>query len=193
VTPVTPREVVRYNEAVTDVMLVRAAVAGDASAFAQLVDRHARVCIRYATRMLGNEQDAEDAAQETFVRAYRALARFDESVAFRTWLMTILINRCRSALDTRRRREERATSVAYEARLSLVEASGDDIALRDAIERALEQLDPLQREAFLLKHVEDLSYDDMAKMTGAGVSALKMRVRRACEHLRALLEEERHA
>jgi len=54
---------------------------------------------------------------------------------------------------------------------------------------ALERLDPLYREAFLLRHVEDLSYDEMAALTGAGVSALKMRVLRACDRLRALLKE----
>ena len=62
-------------------------------------------------------------------------------------------------------------------------------AWREEIYRALEQIDPLQREAFLLKHVEDLSYEEMAELTGVGVSALKMRVKRACDRLRELLQE----
>jgi RNA polymerase sigma-70 factor (ECF subfamily) len=69
----------------------------------------------------------------------------------------------------------------------------DNTALRDAIERALERLDPAQREAFLLKHVELLSYDEMAAATGVGVSALKMRVQRACDRLQVLLQEDRYA
>jgi RNA polymerase sigma-70 factor (ECF subfamily) len=62
-------------------------------------------------------------------------------------------------------------------------------AWREEIERALSRLDPEQREAFLLKHVEELSYEEMAEITGAGISALKMRVKRACDRLRQLLEE----
>jgi RNA polymerase sigma-70 factor (ECF subfamily) len=182
----------RYNDEVTtDAMLVRAALAGDTTAFAALVERHARACIRYATRMLGNEQDAEDAAQETFIRAYGALARFDGSVAFRTWLMTILINRCRTALAVRRRFDDRATELHDATLHAGVAGAENQIALRHAIDRALGRIDPQQREAFLLKHVEELSYDEMVVVTGAGVSALKMRVRRACEHLRELLEEDR--
>jgi RNA polymerase sigma-70 factor (ECF subfamily) len=188
---VTRADDFRYNDGVTtDAMLVRAALAGDATAFAALVDRHARVCIRYATRMLGNQQDAEDAAQESFIRAHSALARFDGSVAFRTWLMTILINRCRTALELRRRIDDRSTELTDALGRGVVAGTENRIALRHAIDRALERIDPQQREAFLLKHVEELSYEEMAAITGAGVSALKMRVRRACENLRALLEED---
>src|SRR5262245_31854609 len=105
---VTPLRARGYHVGeMSDAMLARAAHAGDAEAFAALVDRHARVCIRYATRMLGSRQDAEDVAQETFLRAHRALARYDEAMSFRTWLMSILINRCRTALLHRRRRAAR--------------------------------------------------------------------------------------
>jgi RNA polymerase sigma-70 factor, ECF subfamily len=65
--------------------------------------------------------------------------------------------------------------------------------LRDAIERALARLEPAQREAFLLKHVESLSYEEMATATGVGMSALKIRVQRACERLQASLREDLHA
>jgi RNA polymerase sigma-70 factor, ECF subfamily len=182
-----------YNEsAMTDASLVRAVLDGNTAAFTALVDRHARVCLRYATRMLGNQEDAEDATQETFVRAHSALARYDGSVAFQTWLMTILINRCRTSLGARRKRDDRITANADLVALAAVPADDNDVLLRDAIERALTQIDPGQREAFLLKHVEQLSYEEMARMTGLGVSALKMRVQRACERLQLLLEDDRH-
>jgi RNA polymerase sigma-70 factor (ECF subfamily) len=74
-----------------------------------------------------------------------------------------------------------------------VNATANETELRDAIDRAVAQLDPTQREAFLLKHVELLSYEEMAEMTGAGISALKMRVQRACERLQVLLKEDLHA
>jgi RNA polymerase sigma-70 factor (ECF subfamily) len=181
----------RYNSAaMTDADLVQAVLRGDQSAFARLVDRHAAACLRYATRMLGNREDAEDAAQEMFVRAHSALARFDGSVAFRTWLMTILINRCRTMLDRRRTRDARFVHDHDAATSAPVESDAEASALRDAIEKALARLEPSQREAFLLKHVEQLSYDEMASITGSGVSALKMRVQRACERLQTLLSEE---
>lgn len=181
-----------YNETtMTDASLVRAVLAGDTTAFTSLVDRHARVCLRFATRMLGNVQDAEDVTQETFLRAFGALDRYDDTLAFQTWLMSILVNRCRTALALRKRRDARVV-LDDTALANATAAIVDDAALRDAITRALAQLDPRQREAFLLKHVEELSYDEMATVTGVGVSALKMRVRRACERLQTLLEGDRH-
>jgi RNA polymerase sigma-70 factor (ECF subfamily) len=176
----------------TDAAYVERALGGDATAFAALVDRHAPACLRYATRMLGNREDAEDATQDTLVRAHRALARYDTSMSFRTWVMSILVNRCRTALLHRQRRTSRVVlDVAAVERAATTE--GSDAVLRETIERALEQIDPAQREAFLLKHVEMMSYEEMAAATGAGVSALKMRVQRACDRLRVLLEEDRYA
>jgi RNA polymerase sigma-70 factor (ECF subfamily) len=182
-----------YNgQTMTDASLVCAVLEGNASAFTTLVDRHSRVCLRYAHRMLGNREDAEDVTQETFLRAYGALARYDQRTAFQTWLMTILINRCRTALQARRRRDARV--VADDAIIALAPAPAPpELGTREAIERAVARLDAAQREAFLLKHVEQLSYEEMSAVTGAGVSALKMRVQRACENLQAWLEDDRHA
>ena len=183
-----------YNDAtMTDASLVRAVLDGNAAAFTTLVDRHSRVCLRFATRMLGNREDAEDVTQEAFVRAYGALSRYDDATAFRTWLMTILVNRCRTALKNQRRRDARVIADDVAVASAAAPADANDAALRDAIARALDRLDPPYREAFLLKHVEQLGYDEMSAMTGAGVSALKMRVQRACERLQVLLEEDRHA
>ena len=176
----------------TDDACIRAALAGDSTAFATLVDRHSPACLRYARRMLGSREDAEDATQEAIVRAHRALARYDGRTSFRTWLMSILVNRCRTALLQRHHRTMRV--VLDEAVLDhAVAVEESDLALRDAIERALAQLEPAQREAFLLKHVEQLTYEEMSEATGVGVSALKMRVQRACDRLQLLLKEDRYA
>ena len=143
--------------------------------------------------MLGSHEDAEDVAQETWLRAHRALGRYDGRTAFRTWLMSILINRCRTALLHRRRRTARVVFDDAAVERAHVDAPAIGADLRLTIERALDELEPGQREAFLLKHVEQLSYDEMAAITGAGVSALKMRVQRACERLQLLIEDDRHA
>ena len=79
----------------TDADLVSCALDGDAAAFTKLADRHTSACLRFATRMLGSREDAEDATQDALIRAYRALGTFDSHSAFRTWLFAILINRCR--------------------------------------------------------------------------------------------------
>jgi RNA polymerase sigma-70 factor (ECF subfamily) len=173
----------------TDAALVRRVLDGDPRAFTLLVDRHLQPCLRFATRMLGSRHDAEDVAQEALLRAYRALATYDPAGNFRTWLFAILVNRCRTSLLQRSRYVRRV--VTDEDAMRSV-ASGDEATsteLRIEIERAIASLEAEQREAFLLKHVEQLGYDEMAAITGAGVSALKMRVKRACERLRDLLGE----
>jgi len=173
----------------TDATLVRRVLDGDPRAFTILVDRHLQPCLRFATRMLGGRHDAEDVTQEALLRAYRALATYDTAGSFRTWLFAILVNRCRTSLLQRSRYVRRVVT-DEDAMHNAV--SGDDATateLRIEIERALALLEPDQREAFLLKHVEQLGYDEMAAVTGAGVSALKMRVKRACERLQELLGE----
>lgn len=173
----------------TDASLVRRTLEGDARAFTLLVDRHMQPCLRFATRMLGSRHDAEDATQEALLRAYRALASYQPATPFRTWLFAILVNRCRTSLLQRSRYVRRV--VTDDALLSC--ATTNDVAgaaeLRIEIERAVATLEPEQREAFLLKYVEQLSYDEIAAVTGVGISALKMRVKRACERLHALLNE----
>ena len=178
----------------TDAALVGRVLDGDTDAYAVLVDRYRDRLARYAVRMLGDRDDAEEALQDTFVRAYRGLARCESPARFDAWLFSILVNRCRTAGARLSRRGR--TFVRDDAAL-LAAASGDDGATevdrgqwREDVERALARLDAGQREAFLLKHVEDLSYDEMAVLTGVGVSALKMRVKRACDRLRELLREE---
>ncbi|HET7458821.1 MAG TPA: RNA polymerase sigma factor [Gemmatimonadaceae bacterium] len=173
----------------TDAMLVRRVLDGDPGAFTTLVDRHAAACLRFATRMLGNREDAEDATQETLLRAYRSLGRYEERDVFRTWLFSILVNRCRTAAAQRSRRERRFVSGDAAIDAATVPAEAEAVEMRAEVARAVAALEPDQREAFLLKHVEQLSYEEMAAVTGAGVSALKMRVKRACERMHVLLTE----
>ena len=138
--------------------------------------------------MLGERADAEDVVQDSFLRAYLAIGRYDERDQFRGWLFRILTNQCRNYLTSRGRRTRRFVQddVAIESAAApppgLAPGVEDDVLIR-----ALAQLDPLQREALLLKYAEGLEYSEMSAMTGAGESALKMRVKRGSERLRALL------
>jgi len=177
----------------TDAAVVERVLAGDAEAFAILVDRYYDRFARYAVHMVGNREDAEEALQDAFVRAYRSLGQYEERERFAGWLFRILVNQCRTVVAGRRRRERTFPDVdPGELTLvdTLVDAGGSEQHdLRDRLERALAQLPPDQREAVVLKYAEDLSYEDMAAVTGAGVSALKMRVKRAFVRLRELLQE----
>lgn len=177
----------------TDAEIIQRVLDGDTDAYTLIVQRYRDRGGRFAARMLGDIQEAEEALQDAFVRAHRSLDRCDDREHFDRWFFSILANRCRtrgSRIGVRER-----VFVAGDDALARHHA-GDDGAVeadrrawRQEIGRALAQLDVDQREAFLLKHVEDLSYEEMAEITGVGVSALKMRVKRACERLRAMLEE----
>ena len=173
----------------SDASVVVRVLAGDSRAYAILVARYRAQFARYAVRMLGTREDAEEALQDAFVRGFRSLARCDDPERFGAWLFRILANRCRTAGTRRGRREK--TFVRDE--LALLDAAEEHPAERNAwreeIQRALMRLDDDHREAFLLKHVEELGYEEIAELTGVGVSALKMRVKRACERLRVLLQE----
>ena len=173
----------------SDGAIVRRVLGGDVEAYGLLVARYRERLARYAVHMLGNAGDAEEALQDAFVRGFRSLARCDDPERFGAWLFRILVNRCRTAGARRMRRERTVVHDDVAIELAHVEHPQEQAAWREEIDRALQRLDPEQREAFLLKHVQDLSYEEMSAMTGVGVSALKMRVKRACDRLRSMLEE----
>ena len=176
-------------EGSSDGVIVARVLRGDVDAFRVLVERYRDRYVRYAFHMLGNREDAEEALQDAFTRAYRSLARCEDPERFGAWLFRILVNRCRT-LGARRSRRARTFVVDEGAILEAAEDHpADSNAWREEIDRALQQLRADQREAFLLKYVEDLGYDEMSQLTGVGVSALKMRVMRACDRLRELLSE----
>ena len=178
----------------TDADAVRLVLEGDAEAFGILVDRYYDRCLRLATHLLGAGGDAEDAVQDALLRAYRHLGAYQERDRFSAWLFRIVVNQCRT-IGARRR-----GSHALHLRAALEQGDGepavehpsDREATREELERAMARLDADQREAVVLKFTEDMTYDEMAAVTGVGVSALKMRVQRACKRLRAMLTETNH-
>lgn len=164
------------------------AKAGDRQAFAQLVDVMYPRSLRFALHMVGNREDAEEAVQDAFVRVYHNLGRFRDDARFEPWLFRILANRCRSLMEKRRRH---AVVIQYG---EVPERGGPPAAENEKdwteeVYRILATLPIEQKEAFLLRHVEDMAYEDIAAVTGVGLSALRMRVKRACDVLRARLTE----
>jgi RNA polymerase sigma-70 factor (ECF subfamily) len=173
--------------------LILRAKDGDANAFAGVVNAYYSRCLRFAQNMLGNSQDAEEVVQDTFIRVHRALVRFDVAQRFEPWLFRILANRCRTVRARERRHAQLITYGDAPEHSGASPSSEDGSLWRDEIRRALAMLPAEQREAFLLRHVEGLGYEDIAAATGDGVSALKMRVKRACDFLRARLQEVERA
>jgi len=168
----------------SDKELVNRATLGDVHAFAELSRRYRDQYTRFAVRMVGNRDDAEDVMQSAFIRAYRALDRCREPGRFGAWLYQIVANECRSHVTRRGRRERRIVRDELRLEAAAIDPSVDEAETIDDVQYALQQLDVEQREAFLMKHVEQLSYEEMAEITGDGISALKMRVKRACDRLR---------
>jgi RNA polymerase sigma-70 factor (ECF subfamily) len=180
----------RGDAAPADLAASRAA-AGDPEALRWLVETYHPRCLRFARNMGLAAEDAEEAVQDAFVRMAGALPRFRPGAAFEPWLFRILGNRCRSARVRARRWAARAVDATALDTMPAPDADAlatlDRAQRRDTVLRALDALPAEQREAFLLRHVEDMDYAAMARATGAGQSALKMRVKRACDALRARL------
>ncbi|MHB0948849.1 MAG: RNA polymerase sigma factor [Gemmatimonadaceae bacterium] len=173
----------------SDLDLIRRAQRGDADAFGLLVRQWYPRSLRFARSMLRVEQDAEEAVQDAWLRVWKALPRYEEREQFDKWFFRILANRCRTR-GVRVARDGRAMAFDHpglEAAPTAPAAEAE--GWREEIHHALAELPAAQKEAFLLYHIEGYSYDEIAGVTGAGVSALKMRVKRACDHLRHRLQE----
>ena len=176
----------------TDAAVVKVVLAGDPDAFAVLVGRYYDRYARYAVHMLGNREDAEEALQDAFLRAYRSLAQYEERERFGAWLYRILVNQCRTVAAQRRRRELAFPDVDPAAADGPATAGPADDPAGERLDALLALLPPDQREAVVLKYTEDLTFEEMAAVTGAKVSTRKLRVKRALERLRKAIPEALH-
>lgn len=176
-------------------LLVARAQQGDHTAFAQLVEQYQTPVYNLAYRMLGNAQDAEDAAQETFLRVYKQFKRYDRRQKFATWLLAIAAHYC---IDRLRRRRFLWLSIEDEligeTLASDLPEPGDDVLRRenaDEIARMLERLSPPHRLVIVLKYWHDQSVEEIAQTTGDSVSAVKVKLYRARQAMAKALEANR--
>lgn len=174
-------------------VLARRARDGDAGAFSALVEHLQPRAVRFATQMTGAARDdVDDIVQDAWIRTHRALPRYDTGRAFESWYFTILANCCRSLrvrLQRLHLRREPLDDQLRDDTLDPLMATGtrSDVA---RVHRALATLPAAQRETFLLHYVEEFGYEEIAVITGAGVSACKMRAKRAMDAVRELLRED---
>ena len=150
-----------------------------------LIHRYQQIAFRTAYVVCGDE--AEDAAQDAFVKAFRALDRFRDGSPWRPWLLTIVANEARNRRRSAGRREHLALRAA---RVAVTDAGPPDAAgLSDELVGALRRLDAGQREAVVLRHVLDLSEAETAAVLGCRVGTVKSRVSRGLARLREELDE----
>jgi len=168
--------------------IVRAVLAGERERFALLVERYRDRYARYAARMLGSVDAAEDAVQDAFVRAYDQLEQCKDPDKFVGWFFLILRNRC----FAERRRNKSAAPLEAAGGIEAAdrtEGGAEAAERRRALQLALLELTPDQREVFVLKHVEGLSYGQIAERLNTSVASLKMRMHRAYDRLREQLRD----
>jgi RNA polymerase sigma-70 factor (ECF subfamily) len=181
----------------TDLAFVAKARGGDTDAFRVLVERHSRPLFRLAFRMTGNQQDAEDVVQDSFLRAYRQLGKFDERASFGTWLYRIAVNCSLDLVRSRKRRSEHMAPVDSEMEdpvLSLParDPTPDRLAMsgevRERVAEAMNELSASERTAFVLRHFEGMCIEDVSQVLGCQPGAAKHSVFRAVQKLRRALE-----
>jgi RNA polymerase sigma-70 factor (ECF subfamily) len=164
-------------EQVDDRFLLDSARDGDLDAFELLVRRHQLAIYRVALRMLASEADAQDATQETFVRAWRGLGRFRGESAVSTWLYRIVTRRCLDLIAMRRPAEE-LDQAELPAADDPARTAEEHERLR-AVTRAIASLPGEQRAALVLREFEGLSYGEIAEVLHVSVAAVKGRIHRA--------------
>jgi RNA polymerase sigma-70 factor (ECF subfamily) len=181
----------------TDAATVALARGGNSEAFQALVERHSRAVYRLAHRMTGNPSDAEDVVQETFLKAYKQLGRFESRANFSTWLHRIAVNCSIDLIRSRPHRESGHDAADLE---TIGAAEFSDTAQRtperlmlstevqDRINEAMSALSARERAAFVLRHFEGHSIDDISRSLGLKTNATKHSIFRAVRKMRTALE-----
>lgn len=167
---------------------------GDADAFARLVAEHQEVVLRTAYAIARNAADAEDAAQEGFVKAYRALGRFRDGSPFRPWLLAIVANEARNRRRSATRREALVLRAGRDRTFGDAAPSPEAAVLaresRAALLAAIDRLEDHHREIIVLRHLLELSEEEAAAALGCRVGTVKSRLSRAMGRLRSEMEGE---
>jgi RNA polymerase sigma-70 factor, ECF subfamily len=170
---------------------------GDGDGFRVLVDRYSQALFRLSYRMTGSEADAEDVVQETFVRAYRNLTQYDGRANFNSWLYRIASNCALDLMAARKRRAaeplegdaDRPGPIAVAAsEQPSPERSAMSGQIGERLTAAMAQLSPQERTAFVLRHYEDFSIEEIGSSLGVGISAAKHSIFRAVQKLRRALQ-----
>jgi len=187
---------------ISDRELIERCKAGDETAFSALVQRYSGRAYQIAYGVLGSREDAEEVAQDVFVRVFRALPKFRGDSEFTTWMYRIAVNLARNKYRWNKSRGGQRT-MSIDAPLEGLEGdtSGVDLPedrigpdeelwlaeFQQNVTEELENLPPLYREALVLRNIEHMSYEDIAALLGCKLGTIKSRIARAREELRKRL------
>jgi RNA polymerase sigma-70 factor (ECF subfamily) len=182
----------------TDADAVAQVRAGNADAFRVLVERHSRAIFRLAFRMTGNEQDAEDAVQETFLRAFKQLKNFDGRSSFSTWIYRVCTNCTIDSMRARKKHEQKRVRELEESETDILSQQPSKAPTAEQLTHsqeiigklkpALEQLSVMERTAFVMRHYEGLGIEEIGRILEVQPNAAKHSVFRAVQKLRRALE-----
>ena len=186
----------RTAEDAEDVRFMELAGRGDTAAFEQLVERHQHLVVGTVARMLGSHSDAEDIAQQVFLRVWKNATRYQPQAKFTTWLLKITRNLVFNELRRRSRHPQvslQPTPEEEERPLKDEQAVAPDASLlqeelQQAVDAAISQLPETQRMAVILRRYEELSYEEIAETLDQSVSAVKSLLFRARSELRESLK-----
>lgn len=174
-------------------LLVERAQKGDVSAFSELVKRYERYVLNLVYRTLGRAEDAEDIAQETFVKAYLNIRKFKGESKFSTWLSKIAINLCMDKVRERSNREENLEEGVWltipQSSYYSPEETVERLEIQDKIKNAVSSLPEDLRMVFILREFEDLSYQEISEMLNIPIGTVESRLHRARMKLRSLLKD----
>jgi RNA polymerase sigma factor (sigma-70 family) len=171
----------------SDAAIVEQCLAGRKEPFEELVRRYQHIVYNVSLSLMKDRDRADDLAQETFVQAYRKLARYDARYGFRNWILTICVNMGKNRWRASARR--RRTLEAYAREQEGVPRTREDTA--PDLARHLQQIPEKLRVPLVLKHVEGLSYEEVARILNIGISAAKMRVKRGRDALLRGVQSEK--
>jgi len=186
-----------------DKLLVGFAQEGERRAFSELVQRHQMRVYHTVFGMVGNRDDADDLAQLVFIKAFRSLHRFKGQSQFSTWLYRISINCCLDWIKSQKRKsgvkmdddwwDRQADSEALFVGAVETDRRVEQVEIREVLGRVMNQMAPVFRSVLVLREINGLSYDEIAKVEGCSVGTVKSRLFRARAQLRSLLVPLREA
>ncbi|MBI4867309.1 MAG: sigma-70 family RNA polymerase sigma factor [Candidatus Wallbacteria bacterium] len=179
----------KHMDVEPDIEAIAASVAaGETERFEAIVRHFQRPLFNFILNRVRDMETAEELAQETFLKAYRSLASFDgRRSGFKTWLYRIGLNLCLDHFRRRRVRAAEEEKLAHENRAENSPAPTDRLAQRDQLMRLLGRVAGDEAELLLMRYADDLTYEEMAVVTGLGESTLRSRVHRALRKLQALV------
>ncbi len=171
----------------TDEYYIREILKGDSGSFSQLVEKYNHLAFSLSMKLLNQREDAEEAAQDAFIKAYNSLSSFQNGSTFKTWFFRIVYNTSISRLRTRKNNEVTIEGVKIsDAEIQITENALEQLTRADRqkyLEKGLERLDPEERALLKMYYYDDFSMDEISVITGLTVSNVKVKIHRSRKRL----------